>query len=609
MPTKLSFGRRTLFLLLSLVLFLFIQGCDSITGDSYKLFVEVEGKGLVEISPKTSTYQPGTEVSLKAVTPPDGEWEFSHWSGDVSSNEEEISIIIEEDVLVVAYFDLINGASLEGSITIQHSWPNSPNFSGKQNTASSSEKISVSEGEYKRDELIIQLMPFSAAAEKINVANALGGEIIGEIKELQKLLISVSGDAVGIVARAEKLPEVISVQPNYIYQTQDKIPNDPFFSHQWHYPLIRLPQAWEKTAGSGSINIAVLDTGVDGNHPDLDKVVQGYNFIDDNEDPMDYNGHGTHVAGTIRAATDNKSGVSGVMWQGNIVPVKVLGDNGYGTTYSVARGILYASDLLETLKNPNPAQVINMSLGGDPPKDDTLEKAVKKARENGTILVASAGNTDESQLGYPAALEDVISVGSVAYSSSGPPPRASYSNYGEDLDIVAPGGGHGSGVLSTYFSGNGDNKTYQYGYMMGTSMAAPHVSGVIGLMLGVGIPEREIREILHKTAMDLGEEGFDPEFGHGLVNANWAVNGVDSIRIIIGKKEGNTFKSLAEKTISLEDKFFAIPEVVPGEYRVYAWIDIGNNGILEPGDYFAESELIYFGPGLEVTVDLILQEF
>ena len=609
MPTKLSLGIRTMFLLLSLVLFLFSQGCDSITGDSYKLFVEVEGEGLVQISPETPTYQPGTEVSLKAVSHPDGEWDFSHWSGVVTSNEEEISLVIEEDVLVVAHFDLNNGASLEGSIAIQHSWPNSSNFSGDQNSASSSEEISLSEPEYKKGELIIQMMPFAAAGAKVNVANALGGEIIGEIKELQRLLISVPGDALDNMAKAEKLPEVISVQPNYIYQTHDKIPNDPHFSYQWHYPLIRLPQAWEKTSGSGSINIAVLDTGVDGNHPDLVNIVQGYNFIDDNEDPMDYHGHGTHVAGTIGAATDNNRGVSGVMWQSNIVPVKVLGDSGQGTTYGVARGILYAADLLQTPRNPNPAHVINMSLGGAPPHDDTMENAVKRAREKGTILVASAGNSNESQLGYPAALKDVISVGAVAYSSSGPPPRASYSNYGEDLDIVAPGGGYGSGVLSTYFSGTGSNKTYEYGYMSGTSMAAPHVSGVIGLMLGVGISEREIRETLHKTAMDLGEEGFDPKFGHGLVNANWAVNGVDSIRIIVGKKEGNTFNPVAEKTISLADKYFAIPEIVPGEYRVYAWIDIRNNGILEPGDYLAESGLINFGPGQEVTVDLIMQEF
>ncbi len=609
MISKLSFCRGALLLVLSLVLFLFIQGCDSLTGDSYKVFVEIEGEGLVEISPETSTYPPGTEVILKAVTPPDGEWDFSHWSGDVSSKEEEITIIIEKDILVVAHFNIINGASLEGSISIQHSWANSPNFSGKQNTASSSEKISVSEGEYKRNELIVQMMPFSAAEEKVNVAKALGGAIKGEIKELQRLLISVPGDALEVMGKAEKLPGVMSVQPNYIYQTQDKIPNDPFFSYQWHYPLVRLPQAWEKTSGSGSINIAVLDTGVDGNHPDLVNIVQGYNFIDDNEDPMDFHGHGTHVTGTIRAATDNERGVSGVMWQGNIVPVKVLGDNGYGTTYSVARGILYAADLLETLKNHNPAQVINMSLGGDPPNDDTLEKAVKKARENGTILVASAGNSNKSQLGYPAALEDVISVGAVAYSSSGPPPRASYSNYGEDLDIVAPGGGNGSGVLSTCFTRNGDNKTYEYGYMIGTSMAAPHVSGVIGLMLALGNSEGEIRETLHKTAMDLGEEGFDPEFGHGLVNANWAVNRVESVKIIVGKKQGNTFNYIAETIVSLEDKYFAIPEIVPGEYRVFAWIDIGNNGTLEPGDYFAQSELIHFGPGLEVSVDLILQEF
>ncbi len=608
MIPRFSYGKKTLFLFLFFVFVFYLPGCDSINNDNYMLFVEVEGEGLAQISPERTRYNEGTEVELKAVTATDGQWYFSHWSGDVVANEEEISFVIEKDVVVVAHFKLKDGAALEGNLRIQHTWPNSPNFSANQNNSFPSGEITGFEREFESGELIIQMMPFSSTEDRANVARALGGKIKGEIRELEIILLKVPGDTFEKLAVVNNLPEVINAQPNYIYQSQNSIPNDPKFSYQWHYPLIRLPQAWEKTTGSGNINIAVLDTGVDGKHPDLDGVVQGYNFIDGNEDTMDYHGHGTHVAGTIMASTNNDEGVSGAMWQGQIVPVKVLGDNGGGSTWSVAQGILYASGLLEDVPNPNPAQVINMSLGGRE-RDDALENAVRKARENGTILVAAAGNNNEEKLSYPAAFKDVISVGSVAYTSSGAPTRAKYSNYGNDLDIVAPGGGSGKGVLSTYFSGSGDSKTYEYAYMVGTSMATPHVSGVIGLMLASGMPEGEIRETLHKTAMDLGKEGFDPEFGYGLINANWAVNEVDSVKIIVGERDGNTINARAEKTIPLGEKYFEFPEIVPGEYRVYAWIDIEGNGIIEPGDYIAESDWVNFEPGKKVSVELILKEY
>ncbi|TYC02170.1 MAG: S8 family serine peptidase, partial [Kosmotoga sp.] len=283
---------------------------------------------------------------------------------------------------------------------------------------------------------------------------------------------------------------VSNVERNYVYEVLDVYepevvpeiyPNDPDFDDQWHYETINLPAAWSQTTGSINVVVAVLDTGVRFDHPDLNGVFwdTGYDFVDDDLDPTDPGtdsepnalSHGTHVAGTIAALSNNSTGVAGVNWGGTggtkILPIRILGPNG-GSSFNVAQGIIYAVE--------HGAKVINMSIGSTSPSL-AVEEACTYGYENEVVLVAAAGN-DNSGLRYPAKYSETYAIGAVTYDWQ----RSYYSNYGSELDFVAPGGdmrydldddGNVDGVLSTSWSINSGNG---YFYMQGTSMAAPHVS-------------------------------------------------------------------------------------------------------------------------------------
>jgi len=463
---------------------------------------------------------------------------------------------------------------------------------------------------YKPGEMIIKFHPVTAQADRNSVFQGLNLEVIDQLTSLNAYLVKTPGQFIEAeIEMASMMAGVLYAGPNYTVRACVTLPDDPLYGYQWHYPQIRLPQAWSITTGSSDIRIAVLDTGVDAGHPDLGDnvaVASGYNFIDDNSDTNDFNGHGTHVAGTIGANTNNNEGVAGVMWDCTIIPVKVLGDNGTGETWQVASGILYAAGLEEPYL-ADPAHIINLSLGG-PGKCEVIEEAVQKAANQGVIMVAASGNNNNSgELLYPAEFPETIAVGAVNYNYQDAPERAYYSTYGPLLDVVAPGGDGTGGILSTYFAING-NKVYKYSCFQGTSMATAHVSGAIGLMLSRGIKPNKVREILHRTSMDLGEEGFDEEYGHGLINTYWAVNNVQKIKVLVGNRNGNVIDSVWETKIDLRSQAYEIEEIPGGEYRIYAWIDVKGNGVIESGDYLAESYLIDFYEEREVELDLILTE-
>lgn len=256
--------------------------------------------------------------------------------------------------------------------------------------------------------------------------------------------------------------------------------------------------------------------------------VPGYDFINDDSHANDDEGHGTHVAGTIAQSTNNGLGVAGVAFNCSIMPVKVLSCAGSGTYAEVADGIYFAVD--------NGADVINLSLGGSAPSA-TLENAVAYAYNNGVTVVAAAGNDGSSTIIYPAAYDDyVIAVGATRYDQQ----LAYYSNYGPSLDVVAPGGqlinpvtgkrfdqngdGYGDGVLQQTF---GDTPVdWSYWFYQGTSMAAPHVSGLCALLISNGntITPAEVKAALQDTAEDLGNPGRDDTYGYGLIDANAALS-------------------------------------------------------------------------------------
>jgi serine protease len=296
-------------------------------------------------------------------------------------------------------------------------------------------------------------------------------------------------------------------------------PNDTQYANQWHYYEntggLRAPAAWDQADGTGVV-VAVLDTGFRP-HVDLNaNILPGYDMITDTfigndgngrdsdaRDPGDWvavgacgggqptraqnsSWHGTHVAGTIAAVTNNNSGVAGVAYRAKVVPVRVLGKCG-GYTSDIADGIIWASGgtVAGVPANANPAKVINMSLGGAGACDSTTQAAINSARSRGTVVVIAAGNDNDNANNYnPGNCAGVVNVASTNRNGG----RASYSNFGTSIDVAAPGGSMSSandsnGVLSTYNTGTTTPGSDSYGYSQGTSMAAPHVAGVAALIL------------------------------------------------------------------------------------------------------------------------------
>jgi thermitase len=291
------------------------------------------------------------------------------------------------------------------------------------------------------------------------------------------------------------------VENDYTVKTS-YTPNDPRYGEQWHLPSVSAPQAWDVTTGSSSVTIAVIDTGVDYTHPDLQtKCVAGYNFVSRTSDPMDDHGHGTHVAGIAAAVGNNSTGVAGVDWTARIMPLKVLNSQGSGYDSDVASAIRYAAD--------NGAQVINMSLGGSD-YSYTLAEAINYAHNKGVTIVAASGN-ESTSVSYPAACEHVIAVGALESNDS----LAYFSNRGSAQDLTAPG----VSILSTIPG--------SYGKMSGTSMASPVVAGCASLVVAThsGYSPDQVETALKNGATDLGSPGFDNNYGYGKVNAYAAVTG------------------------------------------------------------------------------------
>lgn len=324
-------------------------------------------------------------------------------------------------------------------------------------------------------------------------------------------------------------------EPNFVavatdsprFAPQTFTPNDPFFAFQWNLQVIQAPQAWDRSNGQGVI-VAILDTGVAyetfdqfQQAPDLvgAQFVNGFDFVNNDAHANDDQGHGTHVAGTLAQATNNGQGVAGVAFGARVMPVKVLDSRGQGSYENIIQGIEFAVT--------SGAKVINLSLAGNS-QSQALDEAIQQARSRGVTVVAAAGNTN-GPVGYPAASGNTLAVGAVNFSLN----RARYSNFGPQIDIVAPGGdnrvdenadGFGDGIVQQTFKA-GEINQFKYLFFEGTSMATPHVSGVIALLLAKkpDLTPDQIKALLIQTVKDLGPQGFDNQFGHGLIQANNAL--------------------------------------------------------------------------------------
>jgi len=327
-----------------------------------------------------------------------------------------------------------------------------------------------------------------------------------------------------------QIPELATIEPNAIdvnpninrninpnrtpieTRTTPNAPNDPLYRKQWNLKAIGVEPAWLETQGQG-VTVAVIDTGVSP-VPDLNETTfaPGYNFVDDRAEASDDNGHGTHVTGTIAQSTNNGYGVAGIAYGATIMPLKVLGQGGGGTTADIAEAIRFAAD--------NGADVINLSLGGGG-ASQLMQEAIDYAHSQRVVVIAAAGNANQNAAGYPARYARVLGVAAIDATGE----KAPYSNYGAGIDIAAPGGNtkesEVGGILqNTIEARSGDSIFAAY---QGTSMAAPHVAGVAALIKATGITDPdEVREILLRSASVVVDDPLN-HFGSGKLDAAGAV--------------------------------------------------------------------------------------
>ncbi len=421
--------------------------------------------------------------------------------------------------------------------------------------------------QYVAGEVLVKFKDSNLAPSSLSVAGANlsvqrnldSGEVLYDISsgvQVQGARLTVPELVEQLSARAD----VEFAQPNYLYYPA-AVPNDPSYGSQWHYGAMSLPAAWDLTTGANSPIVAVIDTGKTA-HPDLSgRFVGGYDFISSSTTAKDGNGrdsdatdvgdsgtcngvtrssswHGTHVAGTIGASTNNGVGVAGVNWNARILPIRVLGRCG-GSTADIIDAIRWSGGMsvAGVPANANPAKVINMSLGGSlsagqtcATNDTATQNAINDVTARGVSVVVAAGNSNKDTATFtPASCNNTITVAALNRSNG----KAYYSNYGSYVDVAAPGGdtqsdtnGNGvldDGVLSTLRNSAGT--AYTYTYYQGTSMATPHVAGLVSLMLArnSSLTPAQILTKLKSTATALSSSQCSQGCGAGLVNALKAV--------------------------------------------------------------------------------------
>ncbi|MGB4441389.1 MAG: S8 family serine peptidase, partial [Coriobacteriia bacterium] len=336
-----------------------------------------------------------------------------------------------------------------------------------------------------------------------------GARVIERSYDGEALLVEVpSGRGSREYARAVADAVDLEVAEPLGYVTASEVPTDPSYHSQWGLAAIGAPAAWDRGWGSSAVVIAVVDSGVDLNHPDLvDQIASGgWDFVDGDTVPDDLYGHGTHVAGIAAAEANNGLFGSGTAPGCRILPVRVLGADGVGNTWGTAQGIEWAVN--------NGADVVNLSLG-TPEQNDYLSDAVAYAIANGVVVVAASGNVDASHprltdVQYPAREPGVIAVGAIQNTT--PYSIAAFSQDGASLDLMGPG----VNIYSTLID--------RADYMSGTSMATPFVAGTVALMksLDPRLTPAEIASTLAATAADLGAPGRDDTYGYGLARADAA---------------------------------------------------------------------------------------
>jgi thermitase len=361
-----------------------------------------------------------------------------------------------------------------------------------------------------KGEYIIKLKDNATEGSERGISTRCGGKITGKIEKLRDLKVEVPlSSEEAFLQNVRKDKDVEWVEPNYII-TLDSVPSDPSWSMQWGPQKIGAVQAWDIEKGSQDVLVVVIDTGVTYTHPDLAAryVANGYDWVNNDNDPMDDHGHGTHCAGIIAAAMDNGLGIAGLA-QVKIMAEKFLSSGGSGTSWNAAQAITHAIDVGKTISN----RIVLSNSWGSSSSSSAVQDAMTYAYQNGALIIAAAGNSGSSNPFYPAAYPEVVSVSATDSNDN----FASFSNYGNMIELSAPG----VSIYSTYLNGG-------YTYMTGTSMAAPHVAGVAALVWShfPSYSRDQVRTVLENTADDLGQPGWDQYYGYGRVDAYRALQGI-----------------------------------------------------------------------------------
>jgi serine protease len=385
-----------------------------------------------------------------------------------------------------------------------------------------------------------------------SMAARLGAQSVSQPPNADFSIVTLAPDADVVAAAAQ-----IAAQPGVVYATPDPVavlayvPNDPLYQYQWNFQRIGMERAWDINPGaSADMVVAVIDSGMayldQGAYrqaPDLAGAtfVSPHDFIWDDDTPVDLDGHGTHVAGTVGERTGNGVGVAGMAFNVALMPIKAVGGPwdeamgapNIGTASLLAIAIRYAAD--------HGAKVINLSLGFDqdvPPVKDAILYAIGK----GAFVAAAAGNSGDagSPSFYPAAyapsIEGLVAVGAVDYNLN----RAYYSNSNDYLEIAAPGGditadlnqdGYGDGILQQtidqQLASEGIFDQFGYFFFEGTSMAAPHVSGLAALLINQGVTDpKAVEWAIEHFATDVGAPGRDNDTGFGVINPRNTLRGL-----------------------------------------------------------------------------------
>src|SRR6185503_1468993 len=395
----------------------------------------------------------------------------------------------------------------------------------------------------RRSQLIVQFREQAAERDVARVAREAGAARVKRSAFGNRYLVDLdAGFTMGeAMRRFGTAPEVDYVEVNGPVHAFFK-PNDLAFEVQWNFRMIEAERTWDIQKGDPSVVVAVLDTGIAFEDfgpyrkaPDFGGTVfvQGRDIVNEDDHANDDNFHGTHVASTIAEATDNTVGATGLAFRCALMPVKVLDENGDGSFFEVAEGIDFAA------RNSS-VKIINLSLGVDG-NSNTVRAAIDRAVAAGITVVAAAGNDGRGTVSFPAALPNVLAVGAI----DGRKQKAPYSNFGTELDLVAPGGdnrrddtgpngvpdGRPDGILQQTLDPDSAERgifdDFGYFFVTGTSQATPHVAALAALLYQQGITNpTAIKAAMEQTAEDLGASGRDDTFGNGLIRPSLALKGL-----------------------------------------------------------------------------------